>query len=75
MFLFRNSLTTIYSKIIISASFGMSCRSSVSSQLELILRVGLTLKIIIVLKNHARSYYRVGLIIGETRYEIVGRSI
>ena len=29
-FLFRNSLTTIYSKTIISSSSGMSCKSSVS---------------------------------------------
>ena len=29
-FLFRNSLTTIYSRTIISSSSGMSCRSSVS---------------------------------------------
>jgi len=30
-FLFRNSLTTIYSKTIILSSSGMSCRSSVSA--------------------------------------------
>ena len=29
-FLFRNSLTTIYSRTIISSSSGMSCKSSVS---------------------------------------------
>ena len=79
-FLFRNSLTTIYSRTIISSSSGMSCKSSVSkiarsfrlssfcrSQLGLILRVGLTLKS--SSKITLGLILRVGLIIGETRYQ------
>ena len=72
-FLFRNSLTTIYSRTIISSSSGMSCESSVSkivskfrSHLGLILRVGLTLKS--SSKITLDLILRVGLIIGETRY-------
>ena len=71
-FLFRNSLTTIYSRTIISSSSGMSCKSSVSKiaaefSLWLNLCVFLPLStrayfkgrayIKIILKNHARSYF------------------
>ena len=74
-FLFRNSLTTIYSRTIISSSSGMSCinikkecltlSSFCRSQLGLILRVGLTLKS--SSKITLGLILRVGLIIGETR--------
>ena len=71
-FLFRNSLTTIYSRTIVSSSSGMSCKSSVSKiagefSLWLNLCVFLPLSnrayfkgrayIKIILKNHARSYF------------------
>ena len=62
-------LTKIYSKTIISSSSGMPCRSSVSkipAEFSLETRVyfkGRTY-IKIILKNQARSYYQIGLIIG-----------
>ena len=67
-FLFRNSLTTIYSRTIISSSSGMSCKSSVSKiAAEFLPFVFLPLStrayfkgrayIKIILKNHARSYF------------------
>ena len=76
-FLFRNSLTTIYSRTIISSSSEMSCinikkeclilLSFCRSQLGFILRVGLTLKS--SSKITLGLILRVGLIIGETRYQ------
>ena len=72
-FLFRNSLTTIYSRTIISSFSGMSCinikkegltlSSFCRSQLGLILRVGLTLKS--SSKITLGLILRVGLIIGK----------
>jgi len=67
-FLCRNSLTTIYSKTIISSSSGMSCRSSVSKipaefSLNSISHQSTRAYfkgkayIKIIHKNHARSYY------------------
>ena len=67
-FLFRNSLTTIYSRTIISSSSGMSCKSSVSKIAAefspfvfLLLSTRAYFKgrayIKIILKNHARSYF------------------
>ena len=75
-FLFRNSLTTIYLRTIISSSSGMSCINIKKecltlsclcrSQLGLILKVGLTLKS--SSKITLGLILRVDLIIGETRY-------
>ena len=67
-FLFKNSLTTIYSRTIISSSSGMSCKSSVSKIAAefspfvfLLLSTRAYFKgrayIKIILKNHARSYF------------------
>ena len=60
-FLFRNSLTTIYSRTIISSSSGMSCKSSVSKIAANPLSTRAYFKgrayIKIILKNHARSYF------------------
>ena len=59
--LFRNSLTTIYSRTIISSSSGMSCKSSVSKIAANPLSTRAYFKgrayIKIILKNHARSYF------------------
>ena len=67
-FLFRNSLTTIYSRTIISSSSGMSCKSSVSkiaAEFSPFVFLPLSTRayfrgrayIKIILKNHARSYF------------------
>ena len=67
-FLFRNSLTTIYSRTIISSSSGMSCKSSVSkiaAEFSPFVFLSLSTRayfkgrayIKIILKNHARSYF------------------
>ena len=66
--LFRNSLTTIYSRTIISSSSGMSCKSSVSkiaAEFSPFVFLPLSTRayfmgrtyIKIILKNHARSYF------------------
>jgi len=61
MFLFRNTLTTVYSKTIIPSSSGMSCRLSVSKIPVEILPNSIshqsTRAYINILKNHARSHY------------------
>ena len=70
-FLFRNSLTTIYSRTIISSSSGMSCKSSVSkiaAEFSPFVFLPLSTRayfkgrayIKIILKNHARSYFAGG---------------
>ena len=67
-FLFRNSLTTIYSRTIISSFSGMSCKSSVSkiaAEFSPFVFLPLSTRayfkgrayIKIILKNHARSYF------------------
>ena len=61
-FLFRNSLTIIYSRTIILSSSGISCKSSVSKiAAEFPLSTRAYFKgradIKIILKNHARSYF------------------
>ena len=67
-FLFRNSLTTIHSRTIISSSSGMSCKSSVSkiaAEFSSFVFLPLSTRayfkgrayIKIILKNHARSYF------------------
>ena len=60
-FLFRNSLTTIYSRAIISSFSGMSCKSSVSKIAANSLSTRAYFKgrayIKIILKNHARSFF------------------
>ena len=66
-FLFRNSLTTIYSRTIISSSSGMSCinikkecltlSSFCRSQLQTRAYFKGRAYIKIILKNHARSYF------------------
>ena len=60
-FLFRNTLTTIYSRPIISSSSGMSCKSSVSKIAANPLSTRAYSKgrayTKIILKNHARSYF------------------
>ena len=60
-FLFRNSLTTIYLRTIISSSSEMSCKSSVSKIAANPLSTRAYFKgrayIKIILKNHARSYF------------------
>ena len=81
-FLFRNSLTTIYSRTIISPSSGMSCKSSVSKIAAEFSLTGNSISrrifaprayfkgrayIKIILKNHARSYYRGNTVVRYAR--------